>query len=107
MYMRAISVPTQSLESLAKDYEAFENSYDKICLKVLKYWNLGYSYKVFSQNLAKITNNWILTGRRKSQAQVAGLLFLYSSAHTIMQNHTRVQWYNAGTQSSLISKKLV
>lgn len=29
MYMRAISVPTQSLESLAKDYEAFENSYDK------------------------------------------------------------------------------
>jgi cleavage stimulation factor subunit 3 len=29
VYMRAISVPTQSLESLAKDYEAFENSYDK------------------------------------------------------------------------------
>ena len=29
VYQRAISVPTQSLESLVNDYEAFENSYDK------------------------------------------------------------------------------
>ena len=29
VYQRAISVPTQSLESLVTDYEAFENSYDK------------------------------------------------------------------------------